>query len=694
MCPILLAANAEAILAAPLASAHQIRAMAPAEAARSLPVRIRGIVVQGIRSGPEALVLWDGSEAIYVVAPGAVGAAIRHGQRIEIEGVTEAGDFAPIIAAQKITVLGVSDLPDPLKTTVSEVSAGKYDANWVELEAIVHGFSRVGDGSNVGSGGDLDIENSGETPTWILDIEGGNSRMKIRLEEADIDVYALLDARVRFRGACYSVHNANRQFVRATMVVTGAEFVSVISPAPLVADLPVTRADALLQFSRHGFSGHRVKVQGVVTHHEPGRALWIRDGERGLEVVTNQQSKVEPGTLVEVIGFAEHGSYAPRLTDAIFQTLRRVDSPEPTRIVKSGDSIAHEANLVELEGELFEVRESDEGYSMSLRWNGETIHAVLVSRDGKPLPRLELTPGTQLRLAGICSRVPQAWSPQIGLWRLDKFQILLRSRADIVVIAAGPWLTGKRAIYLLAIAAGLLLVVIVAIVISARRAIARRRHEREMAEAEFSAMLKERNRVARDIHDTLAQGLNAVSMQLELAKNASESNAETSGFHVKTAHEIVRSCIADARESIWNMRSHILDRTDLPGALEVVLKQLGAAHTVDARVEIEGLRRRLPPTLENDLLRVGQEAIANAFKHAEASSLVVRVVFTSTGIHLSIEDDGRGFDPAVSSTATSRFGLKGMRERTELMHGILEIRSGRAKGTVVKVEIGDANPEQ
>jgi len=188
--------------------------------------------------------------------------------------------------------------------------------------------------------------------------------------------------------------------------------------------------------------------------------------------------------------------------------------------------------------------------------------------------------------------------------------------------------------------------------------------------------------------------LNAVSMQLELAKNASESNAETSGFHVKTAHEIVRSCIADARESIWNMRSHILDRTDLPGALEVVLKQLGAAHTVDARVEIEGLRRRLPPTLENDLLRVGQEAIANAFKHAEASSLVVRVVFTSTGIHLSIEDDGRGFDPAVSSTATSRFGLKGMRERTELMHGILEIRSGRAKGTVVKVEIGDANPEQ
>lgn len=123
-----------------------------------------------------------------------------------------------------------------------------------------------------------------------------------------MDVPSLLDARVRFRGICYSVHNANRQFVRATMVVTGSEFVTVVTPASPVSDLSITRADALLQFSRSGYSGHRVKVQGVVTHHEPGRTtMWIRDGERGLEVVTTQQSKVEPGALVEIVGFAEHG---------------------------------------------------------------------------------------------------------------------------------------------------------------------------------------------------------------------------------------------------------------------------------------------------------------------------------------------------------------------------------------------------
>ncbi len=172
---IFLAANEEAASTVVLASAHQIREMTPAEASRSLPVRIQGIVVQGIRPRPEALVLWDGSEAIYVQAPGAVGAAIKHGQRIEIEGVTGAGGFAPIIVARKIKVLSLGELPDPVKTTVSDVSAGGYDANWVELEAIVHGFVRVDDGSSVGSIGDLGSENTGDHPTWILDIEGGDS---------------------------------------------------------------------------------------------------------------------------------------------------------------------------------------------------------------------------------------------------------------------------------------------------------------------------------------------------------------------------------------------------------------------------------------------------------------------------------------------------------------------------------------
>lgn len=673
----------------PFSSATEIRALNSEQAEEGYPVRIRGVVLQGVRPRPQALILWDGIEAIYIEGRGGVfGPEISPGDVLMVEGQTDAGSFAPMIRAIGFEILGKADLPDPIVTSVSEVAAGGFDATWVELEVIVHSFTRVGpeDSEEANTNGPDD------PPIWILEIQGGDSRIQLRLE-ADLDVSALLDARVRFTGVCYSLHNPNRQFVRATMVVTGSEFVRVIMPAPRIEDLPITRIDELLQFSQSGYSGHRVKVRGTVTHHEPGRALWIRDGGRGLEVATTQATSVSPGELVEIVGFAGHGQYAPRLGDAFSRIVAHGEPPLPKRIERADQSIAQEANLIEIEGELTDFQESSDGYLLSMAWAGGTFQAILVARTEEVRPKLDLKKGSQLRLAGICTRVTQAWVPQIGIWRIDEFQVLLRSVDDISVITPGPWLTETRAIYLLAASAGLLIILIVAIVISARRAIARRGHERAMAEAEFSAMLKERNRVARDIHDTLAQGLNAVSMQLELAKNSSESDADASRFHVKTAHEIVRSCIADARESIWNMRSHVLDRTDLPGALEIVLRQLGAAHSVESRVEVKGQRRRLPPTLENDLLRVGQEAIANAFKHARATSLVVRVVFQPTGLQLEIEDNGCGFDPLVSSTATSRFGLKGMRERTELMHGALDIRPGQPSGTVVKIEIRDSARE-
>ena len=136
------------------------------------------------------------------------------------------------------------------------------------------------------------------------------------------------------------------------------------------------------------------------------------------------------------------------------------------------------------------------------------------------------------------------------------------------------------------------------------------------------------------------------------------------------------------------MRSHVLDQTDLPGALEIVLRQLGAAHAVLSRVEVEGKRRRLAPTIENDLLRIGQEAIANALKHAGATNVVVRVEFLPMRIRLLVLDDGCGFEPTAMTEVGSRFGLKGMRERTDQMPGILQIRRRAQGGTEVIVEWG------
>lgn len=668
----------------PLTSAKAIRSLTSEQAAAEHFVRMEGVVLQGVRVRPQAIILWDGEESIYVEGRGVFQPDITPGDLIVLEGHTGDGTYAPVINATSVEVVGRAALPRPLKTTVSEVAAGGFDATWVELEAIVLSYVEAEPGPHHGPM----AEELAEQPVLFLEIKGGDAQIQLLLE-ADIDGATLIDAKVRFTGICYSLHNPNRQFVRATMVVNGADFVEVVTPAPSVEDLPVTPINELLQFSQSGFSGHRVKVRGVVTHHEPGRTLWLQDGGRGLEVASNRDVVLSPGDMVEVVGFAEHGSYAPRLTNAEYRIIDQQDAPIPERIDQSEQTISQEANLIVIEGVLVDVKASPEVALFSMSWEGGTFQGVLVARPGETLPAVNLSEGSRLRLTGICTRVPQSWAPEIGIWRIEEFQVLLRSADDIEVIAPGPWLTEKRAIYLLTASAGVLLFIIVAIIVLSRRAIARRELERRMAEAEFSAILRERNRVARDIHDTLAQGLNAVSMQLELAKNTSGTDASQSNSHVKTAHEIVRSCIAEARESIWNMRSHVLDQTDLPGALEIVLGQLGAPHDIACRVEVEGRRRRLAPRTENDLLRVGQEAIANGLKHSGAKELVVRVVFMTNRIRLLVIDDGRGFDPRSARVTTSQFGLKGMRERVEQMPGSIEFLKRRGGGTQLVVEVGE-----
>jgi signal transduction histidine kinase len=240
---------------------------------------------------------------------------------------------------------------------------------------------------------------------------------------------------------------------------------------------------------------------------------------------------------------------------------------------------------------------------------------------------------------------------------------------------------------LLGMAAGGLIIAVIWLGVVSRRQMAQRETDRRMAEAEFAAMLRERNRMARDIHDTLAQGLNAVSMQLELAKNNGEKNPAGAQQHLATAHRIVRTCIAEARESIWNMRAHVLERTDLSGALAEGLRQMSDGLPLEARIDVTGIPRRLAPQVENNLLRIGQEAISNAIKHAHAARLTLRLGFENELVCLKIEDNGCGFDVAASGRVASRFGLAGMRERAEQLPASLEIRSVPGEGTEVIITV-------
>ncbi len=198
-----------------------------------------------------------------------------------------------------------------------------------------------------------------------------------------------------------------------------------------------------------------------------------------------------------------------------------------------------------------------------------------------------------------------------------------------------------------------------------------------------SVLLAERNRVAREIHDTLAQGFTGVIAQLEAAKGAiSQRKKVRASDHLDRAGELARESLREARRSVQALRPRALEKKPLAAALEDLMAQMTTGVTMQAKLTLQGEPRSLPPEWETNLLRIGQEVLTNALRHAQAKQFDVLLVFDSHEIRLNLRDDGRGFDPTRGHEG---FGLQGIRERTEAMGGQFTTQSSEGQGTFVSV---------
>jgi len=207
------------------------------------------------------------------------------------------------------------------------------------------------------------------------------------------------------------------------------------------------------------------------------------------------------------------------------------------------------------------------------------------------------------------------------------------------------------------------------------------------AEREFRVVLAERNRIAREVHDTLAQGYVGVSVQLEvISELLRHSKADAAARQVDDARKFVREGLADARQSIWALRSQDSSENTLPVTIRRATEQ-AAEQEVESNFSLYGAYRPLPPETERTFLRVAQEALHNVKKHADAKHLWVQLEYGPGEIALEVRDDGKGF--AVNNGAASppgHYGLTGMRERAETIRGTLEVTSEPGGGTTVRLQ--------
>jgi ligand-binding sensor domain-containing protein/signal transduction histidine kinase len=206
--------------------------------------------------------------------------------------------------------------------------------------------------------------------------------------------------------------------------------------------------------------------------------------------------------------------------------------------------------------------------------------------------------------------------------------------------------------------------------------------------ARFGAVLQERNRIAREIHDNLAQEILGISVQLEIVARLMSSSTEAARMHLDRARALVRSSVAEARRYVWDLRSQSLEERDLPTALSEMTRRLTAESGVQTQFQVGGTFRPLPQQVENNLLRIGQEAVNNAVRHARARTITVSLNFDARSVRLSVGDDGVGFDRGSHGNGSGdHFGLTIMRERAEEMGGTVVVRSAPGEGSEVTVSV-------
>lgn len=202
------------------------------------------------------------------------------------------------------------------------------------------------------------------------------------------------------------------------------------------------------------------------------------------------------------------------------------------------------------------------------------------------------------------------------------------------------------------------------------------------------AAAEERNRIARDIHDTIAQSLAAITMQLESADAFLETpNPARATETVRRALALTRSTLDEARRSVMDLRATPLADRDLAAALRALADELVESTGVHVPVTIEeaGALERLPTPVEIGVYRIVREALTNVARHSQATSATVRIERRDTRLHVQISDDGVGFD--VSRVPRERFGLVGMRERARLLGGELAVSSAAGEGTTIDIDV-------
>ncbi|MBR4617337.1 MAG: hypothetical protein IKO55_17140, partial [Kiritimatiellae bacterium] len=501
---------------------------------------------------------------------------------------------------------------------------------------------------------------------------------------SDDKLTMLIDAEVSVSGACMPSNAGKRIFLGRHIHALSCSSVKVLVPAPadpftapILTYMRNAQPESVLHMKRRRAIGSVVAAWG-------SNQFLLETEKRQILRVELAHGKRLPayGDGVEVVGVPDTDLYHINLSRAIYRPAKVSIRKRRTHSVTPADILKAPNGQTRIKAEFYGwticmkgiIRHIPSPESGSGRMNIECgDFLVPIEASGCPECMNGLSVGMEIEVTGACLFDTENWR-QAVFPRIKEFLIVVRKPDDVKILTRPPWWTMGRLLALV----GTLLVIMSGIIIwnRALNRIVERRSRALLKEraAHDNANLKkeERTRLAVELHDTLAQNLTGVSLQIDAAQMAAEANPDSVLPYLESARRKMQNCRENLRNCLWDLRSRAFEERSLDEAIRKTI----APHVENADIQIDlpVPCRRLSDNAIHAVLCIVRELILNAIRYGKASSIKISGKLEKSGLSFTVADNGTGFDPATRlSIPEGHFGLQGILERTHRLGGTFEI---------------------
>jgi signal transduction histidine kinase len=640
-----------------LTNCAQILGLSAEAANQEHPALVRAVVTCYVPSSQLCFVQ-DATVGIYIY-PSPWPKDLAPGTVVEVEGVTGAGRFSPILQRARITPTGQKATVEPKRIAIEQLNTGRFDCQWVELEGVVQGVEL---GNNV----------------VVLNLASGGNSIEVLYFDLDPQATNWVDARVRFKGVA-GTYYAGEQLKGFGLFVPGKTDMEVIGRSAEPFARPMRTAAKLAWYSPEGAMDHRVHLRGLVTVAWPGQPFFLQDQSGSIRIsAVPGQPGPQAGDLVEVAGFIRDGTTAaPSLTNALWKKIGSGEQPA-AKMVGTSDLLKRPANgqLVASQGHVLDQRKAGDLSIMLLEDEDGII--PLFSRSRLP----ENLRGATIKASGAWSAAPASLGPQTGtgIWirSTNDFAILSRPSAALTNLSPG------KARYVLPTAAACLAIG----VLLAWRGLAARRFAQERVDdlrRDLVQMQESRERLGRNLHDHIIQSIYAMGLNIEECRQLLNEPAKAEP-RLRSALGEVNGVIRELRNVIQGLETNAIQPAEFRTALKSLALMLGDEKSSRVRLDLEQeALDSLTPPQATELVHIAREAVSNSVRHGKAVTTTFGLHILAGRLHFSIEDDGCGF--RVETAESKGYGLRNMAKRAEALGAEFSIHSQEGTGTRIVLDI-------